>query len=221
MHLRTAILAILPAAVLACVPAHATLIAYTDLASFDAAANAAVVEDFESAFPKNVPLGAFSHNGISYTPYAGSPSSNVWVAGPGYPNFGTPVTTTSILTANGDEDWLMTFTASTAVGFDTYLNQYGPATIRAYGASGLLGTYTVNHNPAQVGFFGLTSDAEAITSLRWTTVGGGIINTGIDNIRLGSIDDVTPGAVPEPSTFAMFGMALAAAGLAARRRKRG
>src|SRR5689334_18946162 len=102
------------ASLIAAGSAHATLIEYTDLASFNGAAATSIVEDFESVSPKNAPLATLSYNGISYTPYAGVPTYNIWVAGPGYNNFGTPTTTTSILTANGDEDWLMSFAGTAA-----------------------------------------------------------------------------------------------------------
>ena len=187
---------------------QATLVTYSNLAAFDAAATAAVVEDFESAFPKNVSLENLTHNGITYLPNAGVPFYNVFVAGPGYNNFGTPTTTSSVLTANGDEDFEMYFAATTAIGFDTYMNKYGPGTIRAYGASGLLGTYMLEQDPTKIGFWGVTSDAEAITSIRWNTIKGGQVNTGIDNIRMGSINQALP-SVPEPSGMALFALGLA------------
>lgn len=55
-----------------------------------------------------------------------------------------------------------------------------------------------------MGIFGVVSDDLAITSVRWTTVNGGIINTGIDNIRLGGYENPAP--VPEPSTWALLGL---------------
>lgn len=200
---------------------HASLVYFTNSVSFNSASTTSLVENFEATgvYPRDTPLPSLTHNGITYTGLAGVPSHNVWVASPGYPNFGTPTTTTSILTANGDEDILMSFLSpSTAVGFDTYLNTYGPATISVFGLGGItLGSYVLNQDPTHVGFWGVTSDADAITGIRFDSVHGGLINTGIDNIRMGSVVD----SVPEPSSlilaalgaFAMF------ASLAKSRRK--
>lgn len=187
--------------------ARADLFIFTNVGAFDGSSNTTLVEDFEArgVYGRDVALSSLNHNGISYTPHAGVPFPNVWVATPSYPNFGTPGTTSSILTGNGNEDFTMTFAAPrTAVGFDTYLNQYGPATIRVYGSAGLLGTFIHAHPANQVGFFGVVSDDLAITSVRWTTVNGGLINTGIDNIRLGGYENPAP--VPEPSTWALLGL---------------
>jgi hypothetical protein len=79
------------------------------------------------------------------------------------------------------------------VGFDTYLNEYGPATIWLYGSAGLLGTYNHSHDPSTIGFWGVISD-EPIYRIQWMTSGGAIINTGIDNLRLGE-NLLEPGAV--------------------------
>ena len=207
------------AALVAAGSAHATLVYYTDLAGFGGAATSSVVEDFELAGPKGVALASLSHNGITYTPYAGVPGHNVWVAPAGYNNFGTPTTASSVLTANGDEDWLMSFAGTSAIGFDTYLNKYGPATIQVFGASGSLGSFTLNQDPTTIGFWGVTSDAEAIIGVRWTTVLGGQINTGIDNVRMGSLNAEGPGAVPEPSAMALFGLGIMGLCVAGRKRR--
>ena len=169
---------------------------YTDFTSFDAVTLTTLVEDFESVFPKDTPLSSFVNNGITYTGLAGTPSPNVWVASPGYTNFGVPVTLSSVLTSNGPEDFtfdLTLGTPSTAIGFDTYLNASGPATIKVYSSGGLLGTFSLNHDPTQVGFFGVTAN-ELITKVRWTTSGGETVNTGIDNVRIGAVIPA-PGAI--------------------------
>ncbi|MDE5100011.1 MAG: hypothetical protein O4861_17405, partial [Trichodesmium sp. St16_bin4-tuft] len=110
---------------------------------------------------------------------------------------GVPITTSSIITANGDEDFTVEFgTPTEAVGFDTYLNAYGPATVSVFGANNLLDTFVLNQDPTTVGFLGILA-SEEISCIRWTTVNGGKINTGIDNIIQGSkIDNKS---TPEPS----------------------
>ncbi|GAH48455.1 unnamed protein product, partial [marine sediment metagenome] len=169
---------------------------YTDFASFDAVTQTTLVEDFESVFPKDTPLSSFVSNGITYTGLAGTPFPNVWVASPGYTNFGLPVTLSSVLTSNGPEDFTFDLnlgTPSTAIGFDTYLNASGPATIEIHDSGGLLGTFSLNHDPTQVGFFGVTA-SELICKIRWTTTGGERVNTGIDNVRIGAVIPA-PGAI--------------------------
>jgi hypothetical protein len=199
--------------VLSMKPAHSALIVYANQVSFSGASTTSLVEDFEAVgvYPRNAPMASLNHNGITYTALAGVPSPNIWVASPGYNNFGTPTTTTSILTANGNEDFRLTFAGITAIGFDTYLNVYGPATIQVLGASGILGSFVLNQNPAQVGFWGVTSDVDAITGIRFTSTLGGIINTGIDNVRLGSAQStVEPATVPEPSSLILLAFGLLA-----------
>ncbi len=137
-------------------------------------------------------------NNNTYTGFAGGPYPNAAITRPGYRNYGVPITESSILTANGDEDFMVEFgTPTTALGFNTYLNVFGPATIQIFGSGGLLDTFILQHDPTTVGFFGVLAD-ENITSIRWTTVHGGRINTGIDNIVQGT--GIVQESVPEPSS---------------------
>lgn len=165
----------------------ASLTYYTAKASFVAATNPVIVEDFESA-PAEQILASLARPVGTFTGYAGTPGPNVYINLPTYTNFGVPGQVgTKLITANGDEDFELFLTTPTSnIGFDTYLNQFSPATIRLYGAGHvLLDTFIHNHNPAQVGFFGVISDV-AITSIQWTTSIGRSINTGYDNIRIGT-----------------------------------
>jgi hypothetical protein len=169
---------------------------YTDSSVFNAITQIVVTENFESVVPKNTALPSFTSNGITYVGLAGSPFANVWVASAGYTNFGVKPTTSSVLTANGNEDFSVVIQLSfpaTAVAFDTYLNQYGPATITVKTAGGQTGQFVLSHDPTQIGFFGVTS-SDPITSIRWTTVKGGIVNTGIDNVQVGYVVPA-PGAL--------------------------
>ena len=183
--------------------AYASTMFFTDVNAFDALTDTTLIEDFE-AFPlKNQPLSSFVSNGNTYTGHAGLytggriPYPNVLVSSPGYTNYGVPITTSSIITANGDEDFTVEFgTPTEAVGFDTYLNAYGPATVSVFGANNLLDTFVLNQDPITVGFLGILA-SEEISSIRWTTVNGGKIDTGIDNIIQGSRIDKK--STPEPS----------------------
>lgn len=185
---------------------YAVVTSFTDIGSFNAAASTTLVEDFEAFSPKNMILASFVSNGNTYT---GAPGPNVFVSGPGFTNYGLlGATTTSILTASGDEDYVVDFgSPSEAVGFDTYLNEFGPATVRVFGAANtLLDTINHTHDPTTIGFLGLVAD-EPIHSIRWTTVDGGIINTGIDNILQGDAIRVNNNnAIPEPASFALVMM---------------
>lgn len=192
--------------------AHADLTFYgsADRASFTADTTINIVETFDAATPKDAPLASFTNQGITYAPYA--TGSNVWVTGNAYTNFGVPLVPAgaSVLTTTGNEDFTMSIPldlAVTAVGFDTYLNTYGPVTVQVHNGEGWT-TTTVNHDPAVIGFFGVTSSS-FIDSIRWTAVHGEIQNTGIDNVQIG--------VVPLPAAVLLGLLGLGAAGLKLRK----
>lgn len=159
---------------------------FTSSDDFNVAANPTIVEDFEE-LPAEQVLPSLTRPVGTFTPYAGTPSANVYIAASNYNNFGIPGQIgTQVITANGDEDFELFFAAPTKnVGFDTYLNSFAPATIRLYSAGHvLLDTHLHSHDSTKVGFFGVISDVP-ITSIRWTTSVGRAVNTGYDNIRIG------------------------------------
>jgi hypothetical protein len=189
--------------------ANSVVTFYTDFASFDAATTAVLVEDFEGISPKDTPLASIFSNGITYTPV--SPADNVWVSSPGYTNYGVPgPTTSSILTATGDERFLITpDDPLSAIGFDTYPNQYVPAIVNVFGNAGLMDTFDLTTLPNDaIGFLGIKSTS-AITAVEWYTTSGGILNTGIDNVYT---------QVPEPSIIMLLASGLLVLGVSGRRK---
>lgn len=196
--------------------------AYTSAASFlGAAGTPSYTETFETMPAlrfKNTPYAFLTKNGITYTGLAGVPTFNVWVASPGFPNFGVGLspTTTSILTSNGDEDFLISFlTPYYAVGFDVYYNGLGPAVSKFYNGATLLGSIGYG-GAAVLGYNGFVSTPSSlITSVRFTSTRGGVLNTGIDNF---SVVGTPLSTVPEPASLALLATGLA--GLLAVRRRR-
>jgi hypothetical protein len=148
---------------------------YQNLAQFEQRGTTTIVEDFESWSPKNTALSSYTNVGINWTA-----ETNVGT----YRSSFTPTPASHVLTSWGDEIFTMHFTSPvTSVGMDTYLNQYGPATITIIYADGSVETATHSHNISQVGFWGIHA-SKVIASIKWQTVKGGVVNTGIDNIRI-------------------------------------
>lgn len=185
---------------------------YSDFASFDAVTQTTIWEDFASG-PVHAVFPGYTSNGITYTGLQNWPAdATVQVL---HSDFNI---SDHYLSANGDEDIAIDFgNPDTVVGFDTYLNSYGPATIEIYGSADLLDTYTHSHDYTTVGFFGVVSD-DPIYRIRWTTTLGRIDNTGFSNIRLpGSPSDLN--VVPVPSAVILGGIGLAVASWRLKRMK--
>ncbi len=172
----------------------AVTITFSDFASFNAATggSASLVEDFES-IPNGARFSSFSQNGITYQAL----SANLAIG-----RFRTDVNPSNIVVADGNENYQLSFQSGvTAVGFNTIMNSLGPATVQVFGNSGSLGSFLHNHASTQQGFFGVTA-SEDITSVIWTSNGGGSVDEGIDNVFLGT------STIPEPTTPVMALLAI-------------
>ncbi|TPW12071.1 MAG: hypothetical protein FD130_1845 [Halothiobacillaceae bacterium] len=120
--------------------ANASLTFYDNQAIFDGLVATTLVDDYETGGSRDTALPSLTRNGVTYTPLAGVPFHNVWLASPGYNNFGAGVgvTTTSILTANGDERFTAVFANPVeAASFDAYRNGLGVSTVSVFNNSTL------------------------------------------------------------------------------------
>jgi hypothetical protein len=163
---------------------------------FDVWADVTLVEDFEDPLiARDVKLQPLIHNGITYTGTQAT-NPNVWVASPGYTNFGVPLTTSSVLTSTGPEDFVVDLSAFsyTAISFDAYLNDLGPVVVEVYGSGPAPILTHIDLRGAGMWFTGYTT-GEPITSIHWVSTGGAQVNTGIDNLKAGYYVVPAPGAV--------------------------
>jgi len=169
---------------------------YTIESFFDVWADVTLVEDFEDPLiPHDTQLQPLIHNGITYTGTQAT-NPNVWVASAGYNNFGVPLTTSSVLTGNGPEEFVIDLSAFsyTAISFDAYLNNLGPVVVEVYGSGPVPILTHIDLRGAGMWFTGYTT-GEPITSIHWVSTGGAQVNTGIDNLRAGDYVVPAPGAV--------------------------
>jgi PEP-CTERM motif-containing protein len=210
-------------------PAAATTVLFSDSTGFQTAApTATLIESFEdsSLALRGIALPSYTGPGneITFTPLAGDPTPNVFLASSGFTNFGLGLnpTTSVVLTTSGNEDFVGTLASPVfGLGFDVLLND-SPLTISFFNGVTLLGTLTFD-DPVVPGdnlaFAGITSTT-GVTSFRLTATNGDQINTGVDNIYTQVVQ--LESAVPEPSTWLMMLFGFGALGLAMRKaRNRG
>jgi hypothetical protein len=184
------------------------------LASASPAAALTITETFETLAPKDTPLPFLVSPVGTFTGQAGSPFQNVFIASPGYSNFGpgNNPTTSSVLVANGDESFDVTLAfASSTVSMDVYLNDLGPATVEFFNGASSLATFTFFADALSSNNFQTISLTHFVPITRFTfnSTNGGQLNTGLDN--------VTITAVPEPAAWALMIGGFALAGLGLRR----
>lgn len=169
-------------------PLNAAVAFYDNLASFQAASVTTVAVSFEGFSPTNVGIPpTLTLGGVTFTSLEPVNGPNFVVAEAGYPLFDTPPIST-VLTVSGNENIDMDLsTTPTAVGFDTYTNQYDPAVVSVYDTQGnLIATHTLAQAPGTLGFMGITSDVP-IGKVNWRADRGGLRNTAIDNVRVGAV----------------------------------
>lgn len=184
------------------VPAKAGFIRYSDVDTFNAATNAGLVTNFED--------GRLTFPEVSF------------VAAPGTGALGTgnvffvPTFIGSALAQSGDEVFDIIFTTPVnAFGFDTLLNGFGPATLQVFNVAGdLLSNFTQLHDENIIGFFGLSGE-QAIGSVRFSSINGRSVNTGIDNFRIGGLAQ----SIPEPLPLGYTGLGLLGLSLVMNRRR--
>jgi len=163
--------------------ASAAVVFFPTKVAFNAAAHTTLIEDFSTA-PGSSSLSTFSLHGVTYTALG---QTDLRVTSPGYHNFGAGVgvTTNYILASNHNEDFKAVFSAPyNAVGFDTYLNGLGPASVHVYNGATLLATFTYDGTLDDKEYLGIVS-SEPITSFSWTGTNGATLNTGIGNLSVG------------------------------------
>ena len=204
--------------------ANATVTTFTSSSDFFAA-NPAVtlIEDFEDSDPAIRDYGFPSYTGprgeISFTAVSSFPfTPNVAVDRVGHMDVAADLapSTSVMLAAVGNEDWIATLAnPSNALGFDVLLN-YWPRTITFFSGSTVVGT--ISFDPSQDSnhraFAGIDS-TDPITSFHWEATNAEYLDTGIDNIYAGPLS-----GVPEPSTWAMMLLGFGAVGFRLRRARR-
>jgi len=197
------------------------LFATAALVAFSVPASAATVETFEALAPKDVPLPTLATSVGVFNPIGGG-AGNVFISSPGYNNYGTAVspTTSSILTANGDEAFELLLAAPTqSISMDIYFNGLGPIFVEYFNGATLLGSYNLNSGPGGMllNQFGVNfGPGTQITRMTFVSTLGGQLNTGIDNV---TVDFLRTG-VPEPATWALLIAGFGVVGGAMRTRRR-
>ena len=195
------------AALLSANAAQAAATLYTSGAAFDLASTTDTLATFEG-----LPTGVL---GSPLVTGGARVSGPIYIAPAGSAFFGVP-NTSQVLTANGDENWTITSDGGasfSAIGFDYYTNPFAASTFTLHAAGGaVIASFTVAQTPSTLGFIGFTSTTP-IAYMTTLVDRGYIVDTGIDNLRLGTVS-----AVPEAGSAAMLLAGLMGIGALLRRR---
>jgi hypothetical protein len=159
---------------------------------------------------------ALTTNGITITSLPGGHAiHDVYIAPAGNVYFDVP-NSSAVLTANGDENFRFQLAAGGtfgSIGFDFYSNPYNAPVFALFDSSAaLIQSIAVPQAVSSLGFIGFTSTTP-IAYITTTVDRGWRVDTGYDNLRIGSVT-----AVPEPHAGWLLLAGLAAgAGLMRRR----
>lgn len=125
-------------------------------------------------------FAGFTFTCLDATPFP----PNLFISQPEQANFGVPPET-RVLTVSGNEDVRIEPPGGTfAIGFDFYSNAL-PTLVFVRLVDGTEQTYVVSQAPDSVGYVGVSSGV-AIEWVRWLADEGEDINTGVDDVRIGT-----------------------------------
>jgi hypothetical protein len=207
-------------------PAYATVVTYTDLASWQAATSRVLTADFEGLTPGgpitsyNTATGVSSYPNVQFIGLSSSGSNLLdvedtsYVAWAAFRNFGTGDALSQLMDrpSNGSPlpyIHVVFSTPVTAFGSDLFTS--GPNAL-SFAITVLSTPYTVTTNPLPTpAFWGVTSDTpitSADFTLQGTTFNGGS-HEFLDNFRYGTAQaQGPPPDVPEAATLVMIGSGL-------------
>ncbi|MDZ4755585.1 MAG: hypothetical protein SGJ11_13945 [Phycisphaerae bacterium] len=170
--------------------AAASVTMFTSEAAFDAATSTSIVVSFEEpewAVALGVSFfGSIASDGITFVPISSPPVSapNLFIAPPRQTNFCCPLASQTLTSSGGEDIDLVFASPPRAVGFVCYANGGAPIVYTLTLAGGSEVTLVSAQPPNTTGFVGFTS-ALPIEKLNWVSDFGEIINTGMDDVRVG------------------------------------